>query len=88
MSGDYPEHEKLKRISGQSQAIGEFLEWLAQEKGIELAEWGGSRGTALVPCLRSKVSLLAEHFGVDQEQLEDEKLAMLEALREANRAVA
>lgn len=35
----YPEHEKLDEIKDQSQAIGEFLEWLGREKSIELCEW-------------------------------------------------
>lgn len=29
----YPEHEKLKKVSERSQAIGEFLDWLGSEKG-------------------------------------------------------
>lgn len=32
----YPEHEKLRSISDQSQAIGEFLEWLQGEQGVRL----------------------------------------------------
>lgn len=36
---DYPEHEKLRRISDQSQAIGEFLDWLTHERGVELQEF-------------------------------------------------
>ena len=80
----YPEHEKLKAVSDKSQSIGEFIEWLQHEKGIELAEWGGSRGTALVPCMQSMISLLAEFFGIDRDILESEKLAMLEAARAAH----
>lgn len=35
---DYPEHDKLEKIKDQSQACGEFLEWLG-EKDIFLARW-------------------------------------------------
>lgn len=35
----YPEHEKLSKISDQSQAIGEFLDWMSQEKKIIRASW-------------------------------------------------
>ncbi len=33
-----PEHEKLKLVRNKSQAIGEFIEWLEQEKNIHLAK--------------------------------------------------
>lgn len=35
----YPEHEKLSAVKDQSQRIGEFLEWLMDEKKVELAFW-------------------------------------------------
>lgn len=34
----YPEHEKLLAVKEQSQAVGEFLEWLG-ERGVRLMEW-------------------------------------------------
>jgi hypothetical protein len=36
---DYPEHDKLTAISDRSQAIGEFLDWMSQEKKIIRASW-------------------------------------------------
>lgn len=30
----YPEHEKLSAIKDKSQAIGEFIEWLQNDKGV------------------------------------------------------
>lgn len=36
---DYPEHDKLSKISDQSQAIGEFLNWLADVKEVLLAQY-------------------------------------------------
>ena len=35
---DYPEHDKLSAISDQSQACGEFVEWL-NSRGISLMTW-------------------------------------------------
>jgi hypothetical protein len=35
---DYPEHDKLHKIHEQSQAIGEFLEWLQWEKKWQIIE--------------------------------------------------
>ncbi len=46
----YPEHEKLKAISDQSQACGEFLEWLSSSQSVTLGKyeegrtWMGSVG--------------------------------------------
>jgi hypothetical protein len=35
---DYPEHEKLQAVSEQTQAIGEFLEWL-NSQSVQLMIW-------------------------------------------------
>jgi len=35
----YPEHEKLSKVQDQSQAIGEFLEWLETTKSARLLTW-------------------------------------------------
>lgn len=35
----YPEHEKLEKVKEQSQTIGEFLEWMNEEKGIVACRW-------------------------------------------------
>lgn len=36
--GEYPEHQKMAGIAGQTQAIGEFLEWL-EGQGVQLMTW-------------------------------------------------
>lgn len=66
----YPEHEKLSAIQKQSQACGEFVEWLEQRNVIRFKKHG--RLTAL----------LAEFFDIDEDRLEEEKRAMLAACRE------
>jgi hypothetical protein len=35
----YPECEKVQEIQKESQAIGEFLEWLTGEKGYTICKW-------------------------------------------------
>lgn len=119
---EYPEHDKLAKVSDQSQACGGFLEWL-EEQSILLAKhhhhsencrcghrWhleadpmrysiegcpscGGDPSNRryrcgylendLVPLHTSTVDLLSEFFCIDQSQLENEKRAMLELIREA-----
>lgn len=85
---NYPEHEKLELISHESQAIGEFTDWLA-DQGLHLAkfsedgedDWGN-------PLLVSEnwniVDRLTEYFEIDQDALEAEKRQMLDAQRELN----
>ena len=79
----YPEHEKLKEVQEQSQAIGDFLENM-EYKGIELAEWGHyfkGAPKSLVPIHKSRQTILAEYFGIDLKKLEQEKQQMIEEMR-------
>lgn len=78
---DYPEHNKLMAVSDKSQEIGQFVDWLADEKDIQVVKsttdafiTNTYSGTTLVP-------LLAEYFGIDLEKIEAEKRRMLEVLR-------
>ncbi len=96
----YPEHDKLAKIQSESQAIGEFLEWLgAPKSGIVLAEWlrhiTDSKGVTrkrlepvLVPTGRSIETILARYFKIDPVKLEAEKRAMLAGIRSAGRGTA
>lgn len=58
--GAYPEHEKLSKISTESQAIGDFLDWLGNEKGISLMQW--SEHSEPVPCTGWLLSDCVEGF--------------------------
>ncbi len=84
----YPEHEKMKEISDQSQAIGAFLEWLQGERGASLlvlddcpsgslAETWGDRRSDYRPAPHTE-KLLAEYFEIDLNKIENEKRAMLD----------
>ena len=76
---EYPEHEKLKKISDQSQVIGEFLEHL-EKKGVVLCV----QSFRYVPIGKSKQIILAEYFGIDLDKLEVEKQEMIEGIRSNN----
>lgn len=79
---DYPEHDKLHAVVAETQAAGEFIEWL-ESKGIFLAEYepGWSRPMAIN---RSVVGLLAEWTDIDQNKIEAEKRQMLAVQRALN----
>jgi len=76
----YPEHAKLEAVAPQSQAIGEFLEWLMSTYSCELGRPEG-RNAGFRPVGVSTQQLLAEFFEIDLDKLEAEKRAMLDALR-------
>jgi hypothetical protein len=79
---DYPEHDKLSEVADQTQAIGEFMEWLGS-KGVFLAHY--IDGMNFPRQYNTGVrDLLAEWAGIDQDKLEAEKRQMLGTLRAAN----
>ena len=75
---NYPEHDKLTAVADQTQAIGEFFEWL-EGKGIFLARY--SEGSNYPRNVHGFRDLLAEWAGIDQNKLEAEKRQMLAASR-------
>jgi len=94
----YPEHAKLEKVKSRSQAIGEFLAWLQQEKGIFLGRYeqeecadceeeGEDCGaddhiSVFHPFTPSVQRTLADFFGIDYDALQNEKDAMLEDIRQ------
>lgn len=80
MADEYPEHEKLEAVKDMSQAIGEFLDFGLPSMGIHLCEVD-EETDRWFPVHRSIQSILAEYFGTDQNRLDEEKRAMLEAMR-------
>lgn len=90
---DYPEHDKLALVKDETQAAGEFVDWLAT-KGIFLAkrymftvgdevteDVGECRYESVAPVATPLTSLLAEWADIDQNKIEAEKRAMLAAIR-------
>ena len=83
-----PECEKLSAIAPQSQIVGEFLEWLTQDKGYCIAEENlGDSSETLIPVYTTTEKLLAEHFGIDLNKVEKERRALLEFLSEQNKHI-
>ena len=80
--GDYPEHDKLSAIKDQSQACGEFLEWLGSQ-GILLCSIPPDYDHTWLPIHRNVQDLLAEFFEIDLDKIEVEKRQMLDQLRAA-----
>lgn len=95
-NGKYPEHDKLEKVKDKSQACGEFLEWLLDEKRYQLSEYHThtdecyddegeltcrTSSERLYPAAVNTRKLLAEFFEIDEAKLEEEKVAMLAELR-------
>ncbi len=79
----YPEHAKLKAVKDKTQSICEFIDWLAEEKKVHLAEWASNSGY-LLRTLKNKEDLVAEFFEIDRRKLEEEKDQMLNEQRALN----
>jgi hypothetical protein len=80
----YPMHAKLKGLNGSNQIVGDFIEWLDEQR-IEMAQWhdavDGQEDAFLVPIHKSRDDLLAEFFDIDRDVLENEKRAILDEFR-------
>lgn len=84
-AASYPEHQKLAAISGQSQTIGEFLTWMFAECGIHRCIVGRGVDDRFEPDGRSVQTLLSCYFEIDLAVIEQEKMAMLNEMRDAQR---
>jgi hypothetical protein len=76
------ECEKLRAVAPQSQKIGEFLEWLSEEKGISLCTL--DRYDRYEPHVQRREELLAEYFDIDLDKVEQERRGILDALHESH----
>jgi len=82
MADKYPEHEKLAKIKDRSQTIGEFVDWLQNEKSYILASWNEDRhAPRLYPAHVSTERLLAQYFDIDLVIVEQERRSMLKEMR-------
>lgn len=92
-----PESDRLIAISDKSQIIGEFIDWLAED-GVILSREHQHSETCYEDgdriCGTNKGQLifdyepiqtrLARHFEIDLKKVENEKRALLDAIRGAN----
>lgn len=74
-----PTLDKMLAVKDQSQAIGEFLDWLDDVKGVELVVLS-HEGSGYDPFHYSTERLLAEFFGIDLDAADREKRAILAEL--------
>jgi hypothetical protein len=80
-----PNLDKAHEVHKQSQAIGDFLEWvrLASDTHERLL-FAFYRGDVLIPASYNIQQLLAEFFGIDYDAMERERWALLEYMRAVN----
>jgi hypothetical protein len=76
----YPQLALMAAVQGQSQSIGEFIEWLGENGMAICASEDGLRGTSFFPIVESAERLLARHFEVDLNAAERERRQVLSEL--------
>ncbi len=86
----YPEHEKMKAVSDESQVIGAFLDWIQNEREptLQLCSMRTifhGADVRFTPTQKSIEQILADYFNINLEKIELEKRAMLEEMRKTNR---
>lgn len=81
---EYPKTPTLDQMldlerQGRSTAIQEFIDWLLDDQGWDIAKLDPGGGETVLMVDREK--LMAEFFHVDLEAAERERLAVLEYVR-------
>lgn len=78
-----PMLDKLAAENHRTENAHEFLEWVG-DKDIKLCRWDDDRGRWIGLSEWSIRDLMAEFIGIDLAQVEREKEALLESIREQN----
>jgi hypothetical protein len=84
-----PELDKMLKVREDSQQIGEFLEWLAEQEYV-LAEWTGSDccdecgNEPLMEMSINREKLLAKYFDINLAKCEAERQAIFDDLKAKN----
>ncbi|MDA4132203.1 MAG: hypothetical protein OK454_03645 [Thaumarchaeota archaeon] len=73
--------ERLASVKEESQKLGEFIEWVRNERTPHLVLCQEIQGEYAPAGVRTE-DLLAEYFDIDLQELEKERRSMLEELRE------
>lgn len=73
----FPQLARIQEVREASQAIGEFLDWLSEQRIDLAAVVPGSGHDRWAPITEGSESLLARHFGVDLRAAEAERRAVL-----------
>lgn len=85
----YPEHEKLSKVKHTSQAIGEFLDWLENEKGAAVCVLvrQNRHQHLYLPLQNNTEQLLAEYFDIDLKKLEEERRQIVDEMKKFSQDV-
>jgi len=83
MASEFPECEKMSAIRDKSQVIGEFIEWMKQERGLTICSCSAC-GNYYVPTATTIEQLLLKFFDIDQDKVETERRSMLNSMRETD----
>jgi len=76
-----PTLDRIAEIAPLTQAAGEFIDWLRENKGVNLMVWQELEdGEHLLPLHQSIPQLLAEWKGIDVDEADKERRAILEYL--------
>lgn len=78
-----PECVKLAKVHDQSQPIGEFLDWLRNDKGYVICDLEEHE---YEPVGKTIEQLLAEYFEIDLKKVEQERRVLLEWIRSQHEA--
>lgn len=92
-ASNFPECNKFASVREQANQIGNFIDFLRDQKKYTFAKWYSMQeeedddekvDDRLMPEFPDMERLLMEFFGIDEKKLEAERRAMLEAMRTLN----
>ncbi len=73
----YPESTRMKEVSEQSQAIGEFIDWM-NRNAMQVCEWVENKHRKeYLPVAMSIEEMLAKYYQINLKRVEEEKQQML-----------
>lgn len=72
----YPEHAKQTLVVNDARIIGQFIEWLRDEKDSDIAQWDDEAEEYIDP-RRSIEEWLALYFDIDLKKISAEKIQMI-----------
>ena len=75
-----PTLDAMLKVKPQSQAIGQFLDWLSSQKELTVCQYDDAT-ERYWPARFSIEEIIAEHLGINLKKAEKEKLALLESIR-------
>lgn len=80
-----PTLDKMLANKAESQAIGNFIEWLG-ERGYVIAQYGDERPhrDTLMPVHKNTETMLAEYFEIDLDKAEKERRKILAGIQVSN----